>query len=511
MNIFQITFLLIFLAFILRFISIKLWGNKVFEKGLRGDASIHYVIIRDIKRKNNSNFIDNYLISPEPISYPRLFHRFASFFGLKNISIRPWLPNLTINLISIFLIIFLNWRINNGSPLILLISALFFFISPSNLLFYGPNIAYLGLSERYFARITCSFAYLGFTLGILQKDTILILMGLIFGGITLSSSIFARQALIFCLPLFSLLIFDFNPVIIFLGSVLISILISKKEIINGYKHTFMTWFLYKSHTKKGTVAKEALLKFFKWEFKKEKNILKQLIGNFIEKDPTRIFFWYPEVIFIIILSLANFEDLGFLLKIILPVIVIYLITLSETFNHLGEAYRYIEYNLSLASPLLLAFLYQDGYIKNISIIYYFCFTISYIIYRSFTQFLYLKRSKNTIKDDLINLISNIEIQDDAIIFPVSMRLGGDLVARKKNWKTFWWQPGIISEYIYDEFIEEYPYLKKDWKPLAKKYNVTHIISSKEDLETIKLWKYDFSDQELIYEDKKYIVYNVNNI
>ena len=44
--------------------------------------------------------------------------------------------------------------------------------------------------------------------------------------------------------------------------------------------------------------------------------------------------------------------------------------------------------------------------------------------------------------------------------------------------------------------------------LARKYNVTHIICSKDALSRLNLWQYDFSDQVKLAETEKYIAYKV---
>ena len=92
-----------------------------------------------------------------------------------------------------------------------------------------------------------------------------------------------------------------------------------------------------------------------------------------------------------------------------------------------------------------------------------------------------------------------------------MRLGEDLVARREDWRTFWWQPGTISDQIYDEYIEEYPFLRRDWRPLACRHGVTHIFVDKRQDEGMKDWKYDFSNEKKIAENENFVAYEVRSV
>ena len=61
--------------------------------------------------------------------------------------------------------------------------------------------------------------------------------------------------------------------------------------------------------------------------------------------------------------------------------------------------------------------------------------------------------------------------------------------------------------IGNHFIEEYPYLKKNWKPLANEFGVTHLVVSKHELSLIS-WEYDFSELKKISENDKFAAYEV---
>ena len=120
--------------------------------------------------------------------------------------------------------------------------------------------------------------------------------------------------------------------------------------------------------------------------------------------------------------------------------------LTESFNHLGEAYRYIEYNLSFLLPISVAISYDKILNSATPLFGFVIFSLGYITFRS-VYFLVISIRKKSY-DKLSVFLEKIDAKGSVVVFPVNMRLGADIVARKTNWKSFWWQPGIISESIY---------------------------------------------------------------
>ena len=185
-------------------------------------------------------------------------------------------------------------------------------------------------------------------------------------------------------------------------------------------------------------------------------------------------------------------------------------TLTERFNHLGEAYRYIEYNFTFFVPIVIGLTFIE-HTEQINFLYaYLSFTLAVILIR-YTVQIKLADVGNSRRNEISQFIQETGIEGPAVIFPVSMRLGADLVARRDDWKTFWWQPGTISEQIFDEYIEEYPFLKRDWKPLAVRHGVTHIFVDKRQDTRMKSWQYDFSGEEKIAENNNFVAYRVRTV
>ena len=167
----QITILAIILGCFQRWVCILVWGQKEFGAGLLGDASVHYAIIGHLKSGSKSRFIPNYIISPEPMSYPTMFHQYAKYFSSKILFEKPWLPNFFLYVISILVLSLLIKDQTNASTMALIVGLTVFFFSPINWLFYGPAIAYLGLSERYFGRFGAALLILASVLASFRERT----------------------------------------------------------------------------------------------------------------------------------------------------------------------------------------------------------------------------------------------------------------------------------------------------------------------------------------------------
>lgn len=492
-----------------RLFVIFLWGTQKWKSDFDGDASIHYAIIRHLRKNQKSRYITNYLIAPEPLSYPTAFHRFASLFSLELIRNKPWLPNLILYIFASCVLLLILFTNNSLFTSVGLVTVLVYFFAPSNWIFQGPAVAYIGLSERYFGRVFCSISYAAIAIGTFHDIKLLFLIGTLSSAIAFLGSIFARQALMFSLPLLSIITLNLYPFFSLILAILLSVVIGKQQMIDGWKHTLIQWKIYKSHTKKGAMARKALVGLFRWP-QRDGNIVTFFAKNLFEKDPTRLIFMYPELAFGLFIIFYNFEfgDLNNLVVLIVPLLV-YAITITEKFNHLGEAYRYIEYTLLFILPIVIGEVLFEKEIDERFLYVFGFFSIFYIVFR-LVYFLYKSRSEPIASKKLRAFLDNIIDDEYAVVFPVSMRLGGDIVAIKENWKSFWWQPGIVAESIYDEYIEEYPFLKKNWKPLAQIHSVTHIVCDKLEMSHISGWQYDFSDQELIAENERYIAYRVVN-
>ena len=160
-----------------RIAALRVWGAPVFSQGFTGDASVHFAIIRHIARSPRSRFIENYLISFAPMSYPIAFHRFAGLFSTTLLPRKPWLPNFILHVLGTAFLGIVSWLMTGGSTVATALTLAIYLLMPSMWVFSGPTIAYLGLSERYLARLATSGAYLGLAAGTILAEAWLLGFG----------------------------------------------------------------------------------------------------------------------------------------------------------------------------------------------------------------------------------------------------------------------------------------------------------------------------------------------
>ena len=166
---------------------------------------------------------------------------------------------------------------------------------PSMWVFSGPGITYLGLSERYLARLSCSGAYLGLAVGTAFDQVWLLAVGTGLAALGLITAQFARQALFFCVPILSLVLLDFRPILLLALAVIIALFIGRRHLWDGLRHTALRWKLYRTRTKQSSHVRRIVLGFFRWDFRRGVSV-KWIVYNLMEKDPTRSLFWYPELL-----------------------------------------------------------------------------------------------------------------------------------------------------------------------------------------------------------------------
>lgn len=505
-----------FIALILRLTTIFL-HRKWFLQGFFGDSSIHFAIIKQLKKRFFSKYVEQYLIAPEPMSYPTGFHRFASLFSLDILQKYPFLPNLFIfTLGSGFFTVYLHYLevnyFNIQDYQLTIYSSVFYFTLITNWYFEGPNIAFIKLSERLLGRIGTSFYFLFSFIAIFYQDTYSFYLASFIGGLTLISSIFSRQVLIFVTILQALLLFSFQPLEILILSFAIAFIFSNGHFLRGMKHTFLQWKLYVTYTKKSKVVKAGLSGFFNFKILAEKTFLRKIL-YLANKEPFHLLIFLLEIPLLMILAFISEKGLNTEIWIYVgSVFIVYLITSLERFNHLGESYRYPEYSLYFLLPFLLAITIIDNHMSFFNVYTTTYFVLVFTILSLYHIYLIFKR-KFPKNDVLETFLLQTKFPENTVIFPISMRLGGDICARG-NYKSFWWQPGIISTGIYEEFVEEYPFLKKEWQSLFNKFNVEFVIVDKNALKMkehtgMTHWQYDFTNLDPIHEDENYIAYKVN--
>ena len=485
-----------------------------FRQGYVGDSSVHIEIIKQLKIDSHSIKIQKYLL-PNTMSYPVGFHRLVRYLPIDIIEKYNWIPNLVI--FSVFTAIYVVYvryielaLLQEDGWEIILIVLFYFYLSISNLVFYGPAIAYIKLSERLLARMSCSLYFLSLTAWFIWADWISAVLSMIFCAITLVTSTFGVQVILFSTIVLSLLFLTISNIAIVLIGLVLSVLLSRGYILTSLIHTVRYWRIYKLFVKKGASQNAALSRYINpavlISFLKQKKY-GRAIGQCITKEPVRAMLFYPELLVLgILVPYIPVEISIQLVLVVISILILYLITSTEKLNHLGEAYRYIEYSLYMIFPIIAAIAYKHSppwLFWFVSMFYAVYGVGSACVFYG----VYMRRNSLPDSDKLLGFLKKAEIDEKSVVFPVSMRLGADVCARV-GCKTFWWQPGGITEpAMYERYIEEYPFLKKDYAVFVKKYGVTHVVCEKAALSKIN-WQYDFSKLRKILEDDNYIAYIV---
>lgn len=516
----MITYLIIFLlflpvCFLYRRLMILL-NRSWFKQGLSGDAAVHLKIIEQLNENFWSKKIDQYVV-PNKMWYPLLFHHYSWLFPIEKVRKNPWLPNLV--LFTFFIPLYLVYihyiehhLLHRSDYLITGVSALIFLFSISNLMFTGPAITYIKLSERLIGRLTSSAFYLCLCVGIFWHDKPSEVLSMVFGALTLCSSVFGRQLIFFSVPVLALLLWSPEPLIILAGSLVISVILYRKYFIDSIIMNFKSWSLYFTHYNKDSKFTESVFNRFvslKKIIAAAKNRdLDGLIFQFTEREPFRTLSKMPELFFFAGMAIWFHQHVDLKLVIsLVPVLLAYLITAQKKFTGFGEAYRYLEYGFYLILPFYTALIISDHNTIHI----HFAFIQYLEIVGVMFLFLYYERLRTTsysTTDDLKDFIDKLNLSAEDVVFPIDMNLGARICVRAKC-KSFWWQPGgIATRDLYAEYIEKIPFLKRDFINLFKKHQVTHIIAVKSLLRNPEC-QYDLSQFKVILEDDQYIAYKVD--
>jgi hypothetical protein len=381
------------------------------------------------------------------------------------------------------------------------------------MIFHGPAITYIKLSERLLSRLSSAAYYFCLSISILWNDFPSEILAVIFASVALCSSQFGRQLILFVTPLLALLFLNTMPLIVFAGGLLLSLVLYRGYFIKSMVFNFKCWGMSLNFYNKDNKELEENVLSNYLSLKRIVKLIKQknlpaVIDQLVRKEPTRILWFMPEVIFFIaiVFCFRGHQSLQFL-KLLTPVLLAYLLTSIRKFNQFGESYRYIEYGLYFALPFYISYMLVSHYSMKTEfmIIEYFEYVALLLILHSYFGFL---RWAWPVKDELQEFLDNLKLGPQHTVFPIAHNTAGNICARVEA-NSFWWQPGGITDpALYKEYFDVYPYLKKDFIPLFKKHNVTHIIADKSYLKDPPV-QYDFSQFTMVSESERYIAYLVN--
>jgi hypothetical protein len=501
------------IGLIARILSLVL-HRRWFRQGFVGDSSVHWAIARALRQKPTARFIDEYVISPEPMSYPTGFHRFTALFPLGFLEAHSWLPNAVLWVAGVagfagYSEVAARSLLHLDPVRTVWLELAFVIFVPSSTVFRGPAIAYLKFSERLLGRLATAFAVLLLAVGTAANDGPSLLAACLAVAIALTSSVFARQALSFGLPLLALLWWDWRPLAVLAAGTVLAVVFSRSRFVCGLRHTWIqNRTVYPRLVKASKHVTSVLSRFVR-----PPELLAALrdfdeLKLMLEREPLRAIIMYPEVLAAaVLLAIRRPPHTWHWAALLVAFVALYVLTSTRRFNHLGEAYRYLEFGLFFVVPLTVALTLQRWSAWELVALVGTVVAWSAVLTGRLVVVSggWLRGMPD--RDVLREFLKRVNLRPGDVVFPVSMRLGADICARLDGVRSFWWQPGVVATTIFDEFIEEYPYLKRDYWPLVEKYGVTHVICDKAALDQID-WAYDFSELVPLAEDERYLAFAV---
>ncbi len=485
-----------------------------FRQGFAGDAAFHLAVVREIKKSGSYSGIPEFLIRDEPDSYPILFHRFASLFPSRLLERYSFIPNAVIWIVAVTMATLYAHYVavqlfGFVGPRFALVFLVFFLMLASNLSLDMNGLNYVALSERLLSRFCCSAYFVSLATFISYGDTVSLVVAIVTGTLAMMSSMFGRQTMAFVNPIAAVLALNGWPIVLLAGSFLGALLLDRGYFLRGLRH--MAWYshAYRNHTKHSRYYRLGLSRFtdLKIVFGRGKG-WRSRIYELEHHEPSRLAFRYPEMLLMLFFAAffpgqVTWPELA----IAIASCIIYFATSTEALRHFGEANRYIEFALWLIPALALTRLVMLGSVPTWVWLLYGAWTCAVTI-RKYGAWFSLSFPA---KDRLAEFIAPLNLGPAATLFTVPFSLGAAIHVRTQC-RVLMYQGSAVNLGLYEKFMEEIPYLKREWQKLATEFAVSYIISERSYLDVMKSllgWEYDFSTLRKVAEDDRYVAYQVS--
>jgi hypothetical protein len=481
-----------------------------FRQGFAGDAAFHLAVIRELKHHRRYSGVPHFLIKDEPDTYPILFHRLAAALPLRVIERHPYALNLILwVLLSTAAAVYAQYvsasLLHRQDLGVALVFIAVFGTLASNLSSDGNGLNYISLSERLLSRFACGFYFAALAIGMSFGDLPSLALAVVAGTAAALSSMFARQAVAFATPLTALIALDPRPMEVMALSALLALLADGRYFLRGIRHMVLFLRAYNRHIKHSRYYKLGLSRFTNWRLVLFRHVGLSRLVELETQEPTRILFRYPELILLGIIWISrgvSVADPAF--AVVVATLGVYLATSTAALHHLGEANRYIEFNLWILAALLIAIEAGEGGIPG-SVWLAYAAWLALVTWRKWKSWRALRLPDF---DQLLALVAPLRLGAAHTVLTVPVTLGAAICVRAPC-RALTYQGSAITLPLLEKFMEEIPLLKRDWRQLARECAVTHIIAEKGYLGTMKNvvgWEYDFSGLRTLAESEIYVVY-----
>ncbi len=485
-----------------------------FRQGFAGDGAFHLAVVRELKHTGRYRGIPYFLMSDdnEPDTYPILFHRFAALFPARLIENRAYLPNFVIWVVlctaaSLYVHYIATALLRADGVLTAMVFTAIFLTAASNLSLEANGLNYISLSERLIARFSCAFCFLGLVFGMQFGDPLSYAVATLSGAVALLSSMFGRQAVGFVMPVIAVIALDPRPLYVLAAATAGAVLADRSYFLRGLRHMILFWHAYNRVVKHSRFFKPALSRWVNW---RTLLALRASIGARLTElemgEPTQLLIRLPELALLAFLWITRDHVPPSAFDTLAAIAVVYLLTTTPYLHHFGESIRYFEYDCWLLVPLLLAINFVEGPLPSTALAVYAVWIALFTGRRIYVWCNFRFPATDQMRD----LVRRAGLTPESTVFTVPLHLGAEVSARALC-RTFNYQGAAITLDLYRRFVEEVPMLKRDWKPLAVEYGVTHIVADKRHLQVLPSvlgWAYDFSGLPLLGESDFYIAYGV---
>ena len=482
-----------------------------FRQGFAGDAAFHLAVIRELKRHRRYSGVPYFLIKDEPDTYPILFHRLAALLPLRVIERHPYAPNLILwVLLSVAAAVYAQYvgdvllhRQRLGVALVFIVV---FGTLASNLSSDSNGLNYISLSERLLSRFACGFYFAALAIGMRFDDLPSEGLAVIAGTAAALSSMFGRQAVAFATPLIALIALDPRPLEVMALSALLALLVDGPYLVRGIRHMVLYSRAYNHHTKHSRYYKLGLSRFTDWRLVLGRRAARaDRLAELETHEPTRILFRYPELILLGVIWMAGgVRVTDPLFAVVAATLVVYVATSTAALRHLGEANRYIEFDLWILVALWIAIEAGNGAIPAALWLAYSIW-LALVTWRKWRSWRALRFPDS---DSLLALVAPLRLGTAHTVMTVPFSLGAAVCARVPC-RALMYQGSAVTLALYQKFMEEVPFLKREWRHLAREFQVTHIIAEKSYLRIMRDlvgWEYDFSGLRTLAESESYVVF-----
>jgi hypothetical protein len=486
-----------------------------FAQGFCGDGAFHLAVVREIWRIGRYDGVPYFLMKDdnEPDTYPVLFHRFAALFPARVIENHAYLPNLILWVVlSTATALYVHYVATallhiDGIAVAMTFTALFL-CGASNLSLEANGLNYISLSERLLARFACAFCVVGLVVAMMFDDGASYVIAVVGGVAAALTSLFARQAVAFVLPAMALIALDPRPLYVLAASFLGAVLVDGRFFLRGLRHMMMFWSAYDQIVKHSRFFKPALSRWVDWRVVLGlRGSLGRRLGEIEAGEPTQLLVRLPELALLGFVWLTRDHVEPAALDALVAMAVVYVLTTTPYLRHLGESIRYFEYDSWILVPMLLSVHLTGSDPVPLRAIALYAAWIAIFTWRRINVW---RHFPFPAKDQMGELVQRVGLTSESTVFTVPLHLGAEVSARTLC-RSYNYQGVVITLDVYRRFVEEPPMLKRDWRSLANRYGMTHIVADKRHLQWISNvagWSYDFSGLPLLGESDFYIVYGV---